>query len=144
MGITYRNPEQLPPAKATHMPGAETAEPSCMVETRETVEAAETPETVRPGEAVEAAAATAETVESRRKDSRSRNPASNRNPANPRYSRRWAPDSHNPEKGCNRAGKLEPVWRWRAESRAARSGAAERHRRSPEPPLAPAGSRRQP
>jgi hypothetical protein len=40
--------------------GAETAEPSCMVETRETVEAAET---VRPGEAVEAAAATAETGE---------------------------------------------------------------------------------
>src|SRR6516164_124439 len=41
-------------------PGAETAEPSCMVETHETVEAAET---VRPGEAVEAAAATAETGE---------------------------------------------------------------------------------
>ena len=36
--------EQLPAAKATHMsdPDAKTAEPSCMVETRETVEAAET------------------------------------------------------------------------------------------------------
>ena len=53
-------PEQLHPAKATHMSGAETAEPSCMVETRESVETAET---ARPGEAVKAAAATAETGE---------------------------------------------------------------------------------
>ena len=60
----------------------------------------------------------------RRRDSRSHNPANSRNPASPRYSRCCsARRSRHPGRACIRVGRSEPIWRCSAEIRAAPSGA---------------------